>query len=99
MQVGSLRVRMNLRQSRSLKDKRQVVRSILDRMRAAYEVAAAEVGDRDDHQIAILGFTAVAEEAAAVQAILENVRNALRDHPVAAFVSAEVEVLRFAGSE
>lgn len=97
MQIGHLRVRLILRQARSLKDKRQVVRSILDRMRSTFEVAAAEVGARDDPQVALLGFAAVAEETAAVQAILEQIGNALRGHPVAEFVSAEAEVLAFAG--
>ena len=98
MQIGHLRVRLILRQARSLKDKRQVVRSILDRMRNAFEVAAAEVDARDDPQVAVLGFAAIAEESAAVQAILERIGNALRGHPVAEFAFAESEVLAFDGS-
>ena len=35
MHVGSLRARLLLRQSQSLKDKRQVVRSVLERLRNA----------------------------------------------------------------
>jgi hypothetical protein len=36
----------------------------------------------------------VANEAGAVQRTLEQVRNALRSHPVAEFAAAETEVLR-----
>src|SRR2546428_147182 len=43
MIVGSLRVRLLLRESRSLKDKRQVVRSIKDRLRNGFNVSVAEV--------------------------------------------------------
>jgi uncharacterized protein len=94
MHVGSLRVRLLLRQSQSLKDKRQVVRSVVERLRNAFHVAAAEVEARDDHKVIVLGVAAVADEAQAVQATLEQVRNALRSHPVAEFASAEAEVLR-----
>jgi uncharacterized protein YlxP (DUF503 family) len=93
MHVGSLRVRMLLRQSQSLKDKRQVVRSVLERLRNGFNVAAAEVDGRDDHKVIVLGIAAVADEVEAVQRTLEQVRNALRAHPVAEFVSAESEVL------
>src|SRR5437764_390579 len=41
MVVGSLRVRLLVREARSLKDKRQVVRGILDRLRHHYNVSAA----------------------------------------------------------
>jgi uncharacterized protein len=93
MHVGSLRVRLLLRQSQSLKDKRQVVRSVLERLRNGFHVAAAEVDARDDHKMIVLGIAAVADEARAVQTTLEQVTNALRGHPVAEFVAAESEVL------
>lgn len=94
MHVGSLRVRLLLRQSQSLKDKRQVVRSVIERLRNGFHVSAAEVDCRDDHKSIVLGVAAVGEEVEAVQRTLEQVQNALRSHPVAEFVSAESEVLR-----
>ena len=93
MHVGSLRVRLLLRQSQSLKDKRQVVRSVLEKLRNTFHVAAAEVDAQDDHKVIVLGVAAVANEVEAVQRTLEQVRNALRGHPVAEFVAAESEVL------
>jgi len=93
MHVGSLRVRLLLRQSQSLKDKRQVVRSVIERLRNSFHVAAAEVESREDHKVIVLGVAAVADEAQPVHATLEQVANALRGHPVAEFVSAETEVL------
>jgi len=92
MHVGSLRVRLLLRQSQSLKDKRQVGRSVLDRLRSSFHVAAAEVDALDDIKVIVLGFAAVANEVKAVQSTLEAVSNALRSHPVAEFVAAESEV-------
>ena len=52
MVVGSLRVRMLVREARTLKDKRQVVRSIKDRLRNAFNVSVAEVDEEDHRQLA-----------------------------------------------
>ena len=93
MHVGSLRVRLLLRQSQSLKDKRQVVRSVIERLRNGFHVSVAEVDARDDHKTLVLGVAAVGEEVESVQRTLEQIQNALRSHPVAEFVSAESEVL------
>lgn len=89
MHIGALRVRLLVRQAQTLKDKRQVVRSIVDRLKNSFNVAAAEVASRDDPKLIVLGFTAVGEEAIAVKTILEQVGNALRAHPVAEFIAAE----------
>ena len=43
MIIGTLRVRLLLRDSRSLKDKRQVVKSIKDRLRNHFNVTVAEI--------------------------------------------------------
>ena len=55
MVVGTLSARLLVRESRTLKDKRQVVRSILDRLKAAFNVSAAEVDTHDDVKVATLG--------------------------------------------
>ena len=92
MYIGSLRVRLLVRESRSLKDKRQVVRAIKDRLRNQFNVSVAEVEAEDHRQLAVLGVAMVGNEAGHVRAALDEVARALRAHPVAEFVSSEVEV-------
>jgi len=92
MIVGSLRVRLLCRQSRSLKDKRQVIRSIKDRMRNSFNISVAEVDELDHLQLAVLGFAMVSNEKVHVRSCLEQVLNALRCHPVAELVDHEMEV-------
>ena len=58
MVIGSLTARLLVRESRTLKDKRQVVRSVLDRVRAGFNVSAAEVGTHDDVKVATMKGTA-----------------------------------------
>jgi len=92
MIVGSLRVRLLVRESRSLKDKRQVVRSIKDRLRNAYNISVAEVEAEDHRQLVVLGVAMVSNEAAHVRKTLEQIVAALRSHPVAEMLDHEMEI-------
>jgi len=92
MVVGSLRVRLLLRESRTLKDKRQVVLSIKDRLRGRLNVSIAEVDALEHRQLAVLGVAAVGNEAGHVRAVLQQVVDALRSHPVAELLDHEMEV-------
>ena len=92
MVIGSLTARLLVRESRTLKDKRQVVRSILDRLTAGFNVSAAEVGTHDDVKVATLGVAAVGFEHAAVRGVLQQIAEALRRHPVAEYLGGETAV-------
>ncbi|MGL6095478.1 MAG: DUF503 domain-containing protein, partial [Fimbriiglobus sp.] len=87
-----LEVRLLVRESRSLKDKRQVVRSILDRLRGQFNVAAGEVEHLDDHRQATLGFAAVGFDREAVRGVLQTIQEALRKHPVAEYLGGDLNM-------
>jgi hypothetical protein len=92
MVVGSLRVRLFLREARSLKDKRQVLLSLKDRLRERFNVSVAEVDAQDHRQMVVLGVAMVAAEAGYVRTTLQQIAEALRRHPVAEFLDCELEV-------
>jgi uncharacterized protein YlxP (DUF503 family) len=92
MTVGSLKVRLLLRQARTLKDKRQVVQSIKDRLRNGFGVSIAEVEEQDNRQLAVLGIALVGGEAYPVRTALQKIVEALRVHPVAELLDHELEV-------
>ena len=90
--VGLLEVRLLVRESRTLKDKRQVVRSILDKIRSGFNVSAAEVGSHDDVKVAELAFGVVAAEGETARGVLNQITEALRRHPVAEYLGGELSV-------
>ncbi len=92
MIVGTLRVRLLLRESRSLKDKRQVVKSIKDRLHNGFNVSVAEVEALDNRQLAVLGLAMVSNEAHHLKLALGQIVEALRSHPVAELLDHEMEV-------
>ncbi len=73
MVVGILRVGLLVPGARSLKDKRQVLRRVIDRTRAHFDVAVAEVGDGDLWQRAQLGVAAVGNDRRVVNGVLDQV--------------------------
>jgi hypothetical protein len=91
MIVGTLRVRLLLREARSLKDKRQVVKSIKDRLRNHFNVSVAEVDSQDQRQVAVLGIAMVSNESHHLKAALGQILQALRSHPVAELIDHEME--------
>ena len=94
MIVGTLEVRLLVRESRTLKDKRHVVRSILDRLRSGFNVSAAEVETHDDVKVATLAIATVGFDTASVQNVLQQIIEALRKHPVAEYLGSESSVGR-----
>ena len=55
---------LRLAGSHSLKEKRQVVRSLLERVRRRYNAAVAEVDEQDSWQTAVIGIAVLSGQAA-----------------------------------
>jgi uncharacterized protein YlxP (DUF503 family) len=72
MYVAAAQVTIHLFQSNSLKDKRQVTRSVLARLRDKFEVSASEVGALSSWNLARLGIACVSGEAQHAQEVVER---------------------------
>jgi hypothetical protein len=59
MVIGSLLLELHLPTAHSLKEKRSIVKSILQRLRNEFNVSTAEVGEQDRWLIAQLGVACV----------------------------------------
>ena len=79
-------------QSRTLKEKRGIVKSILARSRNNFNVAAAEVDDQDAPGSALLAFVAVSEGRAQGRRILEQLEaRIVEERPDVELVAVEIE--------
>jgi uncharacterized protein YlxP (DUF503 family) len=87
--AACLTVELHLPMSSSLKDKRQVLRHLLDTARQRYHVAAAELDHQDLHQRAQLGFAAVGASATRVEEVLDSVERFVWSHAEVSVISAE----------
>ena len=73
MFVGVLRLALYLPEPGSLKSKRHLLRSAIDRVKAKFNVAIAEVGDNDLWQRSTVGVSAIGNDHAFVNETLDKV--------------------------
>ncbi len=78
--VGVARVALHLPESGSLKSKRHVISGMLRRVRAEFQVSAAEVGERDRWQLAELAFACVSADARHADEVLAKVLRYIESH-------------------
>ena len=96
MKVGVSQITLHLPGCHSLKDKRQVLKSIMARTRQKYEVAIAEVDEQDHWQIAKLGVSCVSNSSQHIDEILGRVRRYIEEtRPDVIVSSAEVEIINW----
>ncbi len=81
MIVGALTIELVVYESRSLKDKRRVIKSIKDRLAGRFNVSVAEVGAQDSRQRAVLGVAVVGTGAAFVNSSLDTIADFVRRDP------------------
>jgi len=81
MIVGVVSCELHIPESRSLKDKRRVVKSLIDRIYQRYRVSIAETGFQELHQRAEISIAIVAQTEAEVEKLLEHIRDLLDGQP------------------
>ena len=88
-----MRLALDIPGARSLKDKRQVVRSFKERVRARLGVSIAEVAHHDKLQRATFGVAVVSSDAATCEEQLANVAAMAATHAHAVLADRAVEIV------
>jgi uncharacterized protein YlxP (DUF503 family) len=73
MPIGLLTLEIHLPESHSLKDKRQVLRSLKDRLRGKFNVAVAELDGQDSWQRAVVGVVSLSNNTGHLEQSLRTV--------------------------
>jgi uncharacterized protein YlxP (DUF503 family) len=73
MPVGLLTLELHIPDAQSLKDKRQVLRSLKDKLRRQFNVAVAELDHHDVWQRSVVGVVTLSNEERQVQESLQKV--------------------------
>ena len=91
--IGVLTLELRLENSHSHKDKRQVLRSLQDRLRHRFNVAVAEIDYQDLWQRAMIAAVTVASDQGIAEKILQSVEEEAADMLGPELASASVEWL------
>ncbi len=95
MVVGLVRLTLQIPDAGSLKSKRMVLRKVLDKVRARFQVSIAEVADQDLWQKATIGFAAVGNDRRFVNEVCDKVTSFIDGLMVAPIVERQMEIQSF----
>jgi hypothetical protein len=93
MVVGVCRITLAIPETGSLKGKRSVVRRVISRVRARYNVAMAETDDQDIWQTAVLGFAVVGNDHRFVNSMVDKIVDFIQELYLAEVEDHTYEIL------
>jgi uncharacterized protein YlxP (DUF503 family) len=79
MIIGACEITLHLPECHSLKEKRQIIQSIMGKVRHQFSIAVAEVDDNDRWQIASIGIACVSNSSQHAGAVLERVQRYIEE--------------------
>lgn len=92
MNVGVCRLKVHIPGSRSLKDKRSVVKSLIARLQKQFNLSIAEVDDHDLWQMATIGMACVSNHNYRVDEVISAAISLIeRDFPAVEIVEKDIE--------
>ena len=92
MPIGLLTLEIHIPDARSLKDKRQVLRSLKDRLRNHFNVAVAELDHQDVWQRSVVGVVTISSDAQHLEQSLQAILSASESVLGRDLASSEIEV-------
>ena len=97
MVVGVSQIAFSLPGNHSLKGKRSVVRRIVDRTRAKFNAAVAEVDALDVHRRAVIGISVVSNDSRHANSMIDRITSFMAGLTEAVVVERTLEILHVEG--
>ncbi|MCD6185950.1 MAG: DUF503 domain-containing protein [Deltaproteobacteria bacterium] len=93
MIAGTGKIIFRLHDCRSLKSKRKIVKSIINRISNSFNISVAEVGSNDIHQRAEIGFALIGNDKRLINSKIDKVFNFVEELNTAEIVDSEMEII------
>jgi len=93
MIVGTGIITLRLHDCRSLKAKRKVVKSMINKLRNNFNASVAEIGSNDVYQRAEIGFSLVGNDQALINSKIDKIFNMADDLGLAEIIDTEMEII------
>ena len=92
MKVFIMKIKLRASWVHSLKEKRMVVKSIVEKAKHKFNISIAEVDRQDIHKSIVIGFACVTNEVRHADEIIENVLNYIERSTDAVIDDVEREI-------
>jgi len=91
--VAVCRISLHLHGVSSLKEKRQLLKKIIERTKNRFNVSAAEVGSNDMWQKGEVGLSVIGNDASFVNSVMDTIINYIEDMHLAEIIESDLEVI------
>ena len=92
MIIAAMTFRLRASWVHSLKEKRMVVKSLVEKTRHKFNVSVAEVDLQDEHKMIVIGFACVTNEKRHADSMVQHILDFMEKNTEAELISAEYEV-------
>jgi len=93
MIVGLLTLDLHISEANSLKEKRFVLKSLIDRIKNKFNVSVAEVDANDLWQRAVIGIACVSNETVMINKVFEQIKNLVLGVHSVELINSTMELL------
>lgn len=93
MIVGSCSLKLMIYESNSLKDKRHVLRSIIDRLKSRFNISIAEIDLNNNWQTSIIGFACVSNNTNYLNKIISKIIEFIDNDSRVEILDYNIEIL------
>lgn len=93
MIIGILEIEIYIYESNSLKDKRRVLRSLMERLKNKFNISIAETGLNDKWNRSIIGISSVSNDTIQMNRILSNVLEFIENDSRVEITYENIEIL------
>jgi len=92
MVIGTGIIEIFIGGSRSLKEKRGILRRIIHRTKNKFNISIAEIGDQDSWKKGEIGFSVVGNDKSFVNSMMDTIISFIEDLRLAEVVSSKMEI-------
>ena len=96
MIVGTCKIYLRAEGVRSLKEKRMIVRSILDKCKNRFNISIAEIEEQEKYQRIVIAFACVSNQSSHANSTIDHVLNFISENTEAFIEDTVIEILSLA---
>ena len=91
MKILLMRVTLRASWVHSLKEKRMVIKSLMQRLKNKFNISVSEIDEQDIHQTLVIGISGVCGSSAQIDSTMENIINFIEQNTDAEIINIENE--------
>lgn len=95
MYIGVLQIELYMSEPQSLKDKRRIIKSLIDKVQNKFNVSVAEIGKHDNWNYCQLGAACVSNEAGHSDRVLNSVINFIENSSTYEVTDIHTEIIPY----